>query len=232
MSDQIPYNGQAAPAGHNPFENADLLENPEPRCACVLLLDTSHSMHGRPMEQLNEAVGVYLRDVCRDSLAAKRVEVAVVTFGGEVTTVADFASPDRVEVPTLVASGATPMGEALERAIDMVAARKRRYKEAGVLYYRPWLMLITDGAPTDDWPSAARSVRAGEAADAFVCFAVGVEDADLGILGQIATRPPLKLKGLEFRELFMWLSASQKSVSSSRPGDKVPLPPVAGWAEV
>ncbi len=139
---------------------------------------------------------------------------------------------DRVEVPTLIASGSTPMGEALERAIDTVAARKRRYKEAGVQYYRPWLLLITDGAPTDDWQSAAQSVRAGEAAGAFVCFAVGVENADMNTLGQIATRPPLKLRGLEFRELFMWLSASQKSVSGSRPGDKVPLPPVAGWAEV
>ena len=75
-----------------------------------------------------------------------------------------YASPDRVEVPTLIASGSTPMGEALERAIDRVAARKRRYKEAGVQYYRPWLLLITDGAPTDDWQSAAQSVRAGEAA--------------------------------------------------------------------
>ena len=183
------------------------------------------------MDQLNEAMRVYLRDVCGDSLAAKRVEVAVVTFGAQVTTAADFASPDRVEVPTLIASGATPMGAALERAIDMVTARKRRYKEAGVQYYRPWLLLITDGAPTDDWRSAAQSIRAGEAAGAFTCFAVGVEDADLTVLGQIATRPPLKLKGLEFRELFMWLSASQKSVSGSRPGETVKLPPV-GWTEV
>jgi uncharacterized protein YegL len=91
--------------------------------------------------------------------------------------------------------------------------------------------MITDGGPTDEWQSAADLVKQGEASKSFVFFSVGVEGANFDALAKISTRTPIKLKGLNFRDLFLWLSQSMKSVSQSSPGDKVTLPPV-GWGEI
>jgi uncharacterized protein YegL len=118
----------------------------------------------------------------------------------------------------------------------MLEARKAVYKQAGVSYYRPWVFLITDGSPTDSWQHAATLVRAGDSPErkAFSFFAVGVEGADMTKLTAICSpnRPPMKFKGLSFRELFSWLSSSLGGVARSQPGQQVALPAPTGWSSV
>ncbi len=223
LSDQIPF---VAP---------ELVENPEPRCACVLLLDTSSSMQGRAIEELNEGLQIFKEELMSDGMATQRVEVAVVTFG-PVQIQSEFQTADSFIPPRLTASGSTPMGTAIEQALDMLEARKSTYKQAGLSYYRPWIFLITDGAPTDDWRRAADRVRNGDNSERkqFSFFAVGVDEADMSTLTQICSpnRPPLKLKGLSFRELFSWLSSSLGGVARSQPGESVALSSPTGWASV
>jgi uncharacterized protein YegL len=241
-----------------PFPDPEFVDNPEPRCPCILLLDTSGSMNDekkvahtvspiqkllhdsgradtiRPIDELNAGLQAFRSELMVDELAVKRVELSLVSFG-PVKRITDFQTPDLFRPPKLKAEGDTPIGEAIETAIAMVRDRKAAYRQNGISYYRPWIFLMSDGEPTDNWKQAAQLVQAGEDAKAFAFFAVGVEGANFDILGQLSVRQPLHLSGLRFREMFVWLSSSLSAVSRSHPGDEVPLQnPTApdGWASV
>ncbi|WGZ94765.1 MAG: VWA domain-containing protein [Candidatus Thiothrix putei] len=206
--------------------------NPEPRCPCVLLLDTSGSMDGQPMHELNTGLQALREALLKDELAMLRIELAIVTFGSSAELIQDFVSADQFIPPVLSAEGYTPMGIAINLALDQLDDRKRVYKANGVSYYRPWVFLITDGAPSDHWKGAAQRVKEAERDKKVAFFSVGVQGADMAVLGQISIREPIQLKGLNFRDMFVWLSASLSSVSRSSPGDTVALPSPQGWGEV
>jgi len=214
-----------------PFGADDFADNPESRCPCMLLLDTSGSMGGEPIRQLNEGINTLKMELELDPLAAKRVEVAMVTFG-PVSYESDFQTVDNFYPKQLVAGGDTPIGAAITLGIDLVNKRKQLYKERGVGYYKPWIILITDGAPTDGWSHAAQLIKDGERENRFAFFAIGVEGANFDVLRQLSVRAPLKLRGLAFREFFLWLSGSLKTVSSKNPGENNKLLPPTGWADL
>jgi uncharacterized protein YegL len=199
-------------------------------------LDKSGSMSGQPIRQLNSGLVILKDELMQDSLAQKRVELAVVSFGPtEVTQ--SYVSATNFIPPELQANGDTPMGSALLKAVELIESRKAEYRTNGIRYFRPWLFLITDGSPTDmnspEWSDALTKIQTGEASKGLAFFGIGVQGADLATLNTIC--PPktaLSLEGLKFAELFRWLSSSLKSVSQSQPGEGVNLAPPTGWASV
>lgn len=216
-------------------ESVEFAENPEPRCPCVLLLDTSGSMQGAAIAALKEGLQTFQSDLAKDPLASRRVEVAIVSFNSEVEVVQDFVTADRFEPPTLTAQGMTHIGSGIHKALDLIQARKAQYRTNGVAYYRPWVFLITDGAPQGEpdeiVEQAAQRVKDDETNKRVAFFAVGVEGADMARLATITVRAPVKLIGLNFVEMFVWLSASMQRVSQSQMDDQVALPP-PGWGSV
>lgn len=224
------------------FNYDDLIDNPTTRVPVCICLDTSHSMGGAPIRELNAGLQAFYDAINQDEIAQFSADVSIITFGSrgdnQVNVIRDFSTlVNDTKAPTLTANGYTPMGEAVNLALDMLEARKNLYKENGVDYYQPWIVLMTDGAPYGDKdPSAVRRAqrRASEMANSgkLVIFPIGIGDnANMSELAKFSPkRPPVKIKGLEFSKFFLWLSSSVSKTSLSY-GEQVQLDPISSWGD-
>ena len=212
----------------------DLINNPSTRCACMLVLDTSTSMAGTPIDQLNIGLQQFIQELQSDELAAYSVEVGVITAGGNVQEALPFTTAESIRsFHPLQADGVTPLGQAVSLALHQLEQRKTEYKLNGVAYYQPWLVIISDGIPTDSWQDAAIRSREMSERKQLVCLPVGVAGADLGTLGAFSNKPAMPLEGLKFQEFFQWLSASMSRVSASNSTTAgVKLPSTDPWSSI
>jgi|JI9StandDraft_1071089.scaffolds.fasta_scaffold68216_2 uncharacterized protein YegL len=212
--------------------DVSLIDNAEERVPVVLVLDCSGSMGGEPIAALQQGLAAMDADLKGDPKAARSVRVLVVQYGGDDEVevgqwqdVMDFAPP------RLVANGRTPTGSAMQRALDEIESQKEELRRNGIAYKRPLIYLMSDGVPTDDFEGASARSLAAEAANKVAIFPIAVgDDADQGILSKFSARGALHLDGLNFKELFLWLSASVKVVSQAAQGQAVQLPPTSSWA--
>ena len=129
-------------------------------------------------------------------------------------------------MPELVADGDTAMVDAVYEAISLVEARKKWYKETNQPYYRPWIILMTDGEPNEgqDTSSLAAKIKSDTANKRYEFLPIGVDNANMAVLQSIQGRiPAMKLKGTKFSSFFKWLSASMGTVVTAEEGKKVDL---------
>ena len=218
----------------------DLVENPTPRVPVTLCLDTSGSMLGDKIRELMEGVNLFYDAIDEDDDAHDAAEVSIVEFNSAASLIQDFANVDRLKpVDAINPTGGTALGEGVNLALDTLEKRKSVYSRAGVLYYQPWLVLMTDGQPNghpDNLERAVQRVTELVSQKKLTVFPIGIgADADMGVLARFSpNRPPLRLRGLSFKEFFEWLSKSVSRVSRSTPGDtvKLDLEGLAGWAEL
>jgi uncharacterized protein YegL len=213
-----------------------LVDNTEQRTPLVLVLDCSGSMAGAAIQQLNEGLKLLEQELKGDAIASKRVRLLMVEYGGmdQVNLPFDWQDAMDFAAPTLEANGTTPTGQAVDVALQKIEEEKLGFKSAGVAYTRPWLFLMSDGQPTDNFQASADRCRQAEAANKVAVFPIAVGDmADAAVLGQFSNKGEAavkRLNGLKFQELFLWLSASMKVVSQSKPGGQVQLPAADSWS--
>jgi len=215
--------------------DVELQDNTSERLPCAIVLDGSTSMAGRSIDELNAGLKVLEDELKGDATASQRVQLLLIRLGNDdsAEVVTDWTDAMMFSAPTIEANGTTPLGAAVRLAMHKLEEQKAKYRANGIPYKRPWLFVLTDGAPTDtDWESAAVACKAAEANNQLSFFGIAVGGADTGVLARFSARPPLRLQGIRFKELFVWLSQSASSASRTAQGGTTQLASPASWAEV
>lgn len=201
----------------------------------VLLVDTSGSMSGGPIAELNQGLVQFYEALRQDDLALGRAEVSVISFNSSVQIELGFRPAEQYEAPVLSAGGLTAMNEGILKALDEIEMRKQLYRDQGVGHYRPWLFVLTDGCPTDSNLESQAMSALRSAIDnkkvTYMPMGIGAS-ADLGHLKKYypdnwPNKITLSASAKEFKDAFQWLSASLSVISHSNPQTQstVNLPP-------
>ena len=208
--------------------SAESAENFEQKCLCVLVLDVSGSMRGEPIAELNKGLQDFYNEIKEDETMSQRLEVSIMTFNDQVSTLQEPALVDNLTMPTLKADGTTALVDAVNEAINKVEARKKWYKETGQPYYRPWIILMTDGEPDtgQDVHGLGQRIKNDTKEKHYVFLPIGIQDANMEILEILqGGMKPIKMQGLKFKQFFQWLSTSMGTIVNHAEGEKVDLSP-------
>lgn len=204
----------------------------EKHVACVLLVDTSGSMQGRSIDELNAALVEFGKALREDAKAYGCTDVCVISFDSQVRTVFPFSSAMEYTAPVLSAGGMTAMNEAIITALDAIDQRKQEYRGIGVDYWRPWLFLMTDGIPTDDnyEADAKRRLQDALTRKKVNFFPMGIGSANTAKLKEYTLNGSgmvLKASANNFKEAFVWVSSSMSAISNSNPYEtRAEMPPI------
>ena len=215
----------------NMFTDDELFENPAKRVPVSLCLDTSYSMLSPESDPassekttrialLNKGVRMFADEVRGDEIARYAADISVVTFNSEVRKDLEFGDVEKLSrIREFSADGNTHLGEGVNQALDLLEARKKQYQMAGVEYYQPWLVLMTDGLPNGDPKElrrAADRISTMTANQKLTVFPIAIgKDADLEVLRKFAPgMEQLRLEGMHFGRFFTWLSQSVAAVAN------------------
>ena len=220
-----------------PFEQmGNFAENNQDRCPIALVVDISSSMR-EDIGMLNAAIEKFRDTVLTDPVATLRVEVALIAFNHQVEVLQDFSSIDEFDPGTLEARGGTRMCQAVNRALDLIEARKDTYRTNGVGYFRPWMFILTDGMTADaqDLPDTAKRVRQIENAKGVTTFAILSGEAKHdGAKEQMQrlTNRTLPMKEASYEELLEWMANSTVAMSNSNTGETINMEDPSAWLQV
>ncbi len=202
--------------------------NKDQKCPVVLLLDTSGSMSEdvngvKAIDELNKALQALKDEILGDPLLTQRLEVGIVCFDDEarIEKPIDLISPES-SFPVLQPGGTTNVVAGMNMAMQIIEERKAFYKSNNEAYYRPFIVLFTDGAPTnspEEIEALDQQIQQMSDNKKFVFIPFGVGQADMQLLAKLATQTAderLKNKAVaykmtdvtKFADVFAFVSAS------------------------
>lgn len=201
----------------------------------MLVLDVSGSMEGPPIEQLNDGVRKFIEITGKDSVASQRVELGIVAFSGTAELIQEPALVSNISFSDLEIGTTTNLVPGMELAMDTIEKRKAYYRQNGITHFRPFIVLMTDGAPTDkasEIKALGHRIKSDVDAKRYMFFPLGVTGADRERMMQFSHpgTPPMPLDPSKFENFFKWLSNSMSSVSRSTADSPAQFESPSSWS--
>ena len=165
------------------------LTNAIPHCPVVLVLDTSHSMWGQGLSDMMTSLHAFCKTIANVQFQNAQVDLAAVSMGDNLCMLEEFTPLAASNLPNLKIrpKGDTPIGAALELALNALNAQIKRYQACGISYVTPNLILLSDGKSTDDFQAAADRIREAVNGGKLTCRAIALGgDTDMAALARIA----------------------------------------------
>ncbi|EIC23040.1 vWA domain-containing protein [Thiorhodovibrio frisius] len=178
------------------------------RLPVYLLLDTSGSMSGEPIEAVKNGVQVLVSTLRQDPYALETAYLSVITFDSTAHQAIPLTELSNFQPPPLNATGTTALGEALELLAERIDAEVARTTADAKGDWKPLVFIMTDGSPTDDWRKGLDRFKLARTGVVVACAAG--HGADQTILKQI-TEVVVALDTADantIRAFFKWVSAS------------------------
>jgi uncharacterized protein YegL len=188
------------------------------RLPVYLLLDTSGSMSGEPIEAVKNGVQIMISSLRQNPQAIETAFLSVITFDSiaqQIIPLTDLASFQMVDIK---ATGVTALGEALKLVANKIETEVQKTTTEQKGDWKPLVFIMTDGIPTDDWQSGLNEFKKSKVAFTVACAAGG--GADTNILKQI-TDNVVSLDTADSASIgkfFQWVTASI-GVSSTKVED-------------
>jgi len=184
------------------------------RLPVYLFLDTSESMAGPAIEAVGQGVNTLVNELRTNPLALETAYLSVITFSREAQQIVSLTELMRFQLPQLRIRPGTALGAGLRLLSECLQRDVQRTTESLKGDYKPLVFLLTDGQPTDEWESAADSIKRAKRAN---IYAIGCgPDIDTEVLYRVTDKVLLmpNLTPEAIRKFFVWLSASVQTVST------------------